>query len=110
MPIYVDNAASTAPTPEVLQAMTAAAGELYANPSSAHGMGAAAARALTEARTGVGRLLGGAAGDLIFTGSGTEANALGTLGAAAVARGRHVVVSGIEHPAVLRSVASLATR
>ncbi|HEY0710117.1 MAG TPA: cysteine desulfurase family protein [Polyangia bacterium] len=108
--IYLDNAASTAPAPEMLHAMAAAAGTFYANPSSAHGLGAAAARALAEARAGVARLFGAAAGDVIFTSGGTEANALGTLGVAAAARGRHVVVSAIEHPAVLRSIAALAQR
>jgi cysteine desulfurase len=105
--IYLDNAASTAPAPQVLSALTAAAADQYANPSAAHGLGAAAARALEAARIDVARLCGGQPGEIIFTSGGTEANALGTLGAAAVARGRHVVLGGIEHPAVLRSVTSL---
>jgi cysteine desulfurase len=105
--IYLDNAASTAPAPQVLSALTAAAADQYANPSAAHGLGAAAARSLEAARIDVARLCGGQPGEIIFTSGGTEANALGTLGAAAVARGRHVVLSGIEHPAVLRSVTAL---
>src|SRR5438876_1005664 len=46
--IYLDNAASTPPAPEVLEAMTRAARDLFANPSSAHALGAAAARAIEE--------------------------------------------------------------
>jgi cysteine desulfurase len=105
--IYLDNAASTAPAPQVLSALAEAAANLYANPSSAHGLGAAAARALESARAEVARLCGGQPAEIVFTSGGTEANALGTLGAAAAARGRHVIVGGIEHPAVLRSIASL---
>jgi cysteine desulfurase len=104
---YLDNAASTAPAPQVLSALTAAAVDLYANPSSAHGLGAAAARALEAARADVARLCGGQPGEIVFTSGGTEANALGTLGAAAAARGRHIVMGGIEHPAVWRSLVSL---
>jgi cysteine desulfurase len=108
--IYLDNAASTAPRPEALSAMAEAAATLYANPSSAHALGAAAARALAAARAEVARLCGGQPADVVFTSGGTEANALGTLGVAAAARGRHVVVGALEHVAVLRSVQSLEAR
>jgi hypothetical protein len=59
MIVYLDNAASTPPLPEVLAAVTHAMTDLYANPSSAHGLGAAAARALEQAR---GEVAGAAAG------------------------------------------------
>jgi cysteine desulfurase len=107
MTVYLDNAASTPPVPEVLAAVTHAMTNLYANPSSAHGLGAAAARALEQARGQVAALLRAQAAEIVFTGGGTEANALGLLGAAALARGRHILVSAIEHPAVLRSAESL---
>ena len=107
MTVYLDNAASTPPAPEVLTAVTHVMTELYANPSSAHGLGAAAARALEQARAQVAALLRAQPAEIVFTCGGTEANALGVLGAAALARGRHVVVSAIEHPAVLRSAESL---
>ena len=108
--IYLDNAASAAPDPEALAAMAEAAAGLFANPSSAHGLGAAAARALEGARAEVARLVGGAPAEIVFTSGGTEANALGVLGAAAAARGRHIVVGALEHPAVIRQVALLGTR
>src|SRR4051812_5021433 len=106
--IYLDNAASTEPTAEVLDALRAAAAELYANPASAHVGGAAAARALTQARGEVAAALDVEPGELLFTSGGTEADALGVLGAARAARGRHVVVSGLEHPAVMRCAEALA--
>jgi cysteine desulfurase len=107
MTVYLDNAASTPPAPEVVDALARAMTELYANPSSAHGLGAAAARALEQARAEVAMLLRAQPAEIAFTSGGTEANALGLLGAAAVARGRHLVVSAIEHPAVLRSAETL---
>jgi cysteine desulfurase len=110
MIVYLDNAASTPPLPEVLAAVTHAMTDLYANPSSAHGLGAAAARALEQARGEVAGLLRAQPSEIVFCGGGTEANALGLLGAAALARGRHMVVSAIEHPAVLRSAESLVSK
>src|SRR4051812_10647919 len=106
--IYLDNAASTEPTAEVLDALRAAAAELYANPASAHVGGAAAARALAQARGEVAAALDVEPGELLFTSGGTEADALGVVGAARAARGRHLVVSALEHPAVMRCAEALA--
>ena len=106
--IYLDNAASTEPAPEVLDALRAAAAELYANPASAHTGGAAAARALEKARGEVAAALDVEPAEVVFTSGGTEADALGVLGAARAARGRHIVVSALEHPAVMRCAEALA--
>jgi len=106
--IYLDNAASTEPAPEVLDALRAAAAELYANPASAHAGGAAAARALEKARAEVAAALDVEPAELLFTSGGTEADALGVLGAARAARGRHLVVTALEHPAVMRCAEALA--
>jgi len=106
--IYLDNAASTEPAPEVLDALRATAAELYANPASAHRGGAAAARALEKARSEVAASLDVEPAEVVFTSGGTEADALGVLGAARAARGRHIVVSALEHPAVMRCAEALA--
>jgi len=106
--IYLDNAASTQPTPEVLDALRATAAELFANPASAHAGGAAASRALAQARAEVAAALDVDPAELLFTSGGTEADALGVLGAARAARGRHVVISALEHPAVMRCAEALA--
>src|SRR5262245_6414454 len=98
--VYLDNAASTAPAPEALAAMARAASALYANPASAHGPGAAAARALEQARAAIAGLIGAQAAEITFTSGGTEADALAVTGAALCGRGRHLVASAIEHPAV----------
>ena len=108
--IYLDNAASTQPDAEVLDALRGAAAELYANPASAHGAGAAAARALATARGEVAAALDVEPAEVLFTSGGTEADALGVLGAARAARGRHLVVSALEHPAVMRCADALAAR
>jgi cysteine desulfurase len=108
--IYLDNAASTRPAPEVLAATRAVEDAFFANPASAHGLGAAASRALEAARAEVAAALGGEAGEIVFTGGGTEANAMGVMGAARAARGRHLVVSGLEHPAVSRTADRLAAQ
>jgi cysteine desulfurase len=107
MTVYLDNAASTPPSPEVVEAVARAMREHYANPSSLHALGAAAARALASAREEVAQLIHAESDEIIFTGSGTEANALGVIGAARAARGRHVVISSIEHAAVFNSARAL---
>jgi len=103
MTVYLDNAASTQPSPEVIEAMNYAMCEHFANPSSLHGLGAAAARALATAREEVAGLVRAVPEEIVFTGSGTEANALGIVGAARASRLRHLVVSAIEHAAVFNS-------
>ena len=106
--IYLDNAASTRPAEEVLAAMAEAARDLYANPAAAHPAGAAAARALEAARAQVAAALEVEPEELVFTSGGTEADAMGVLGAARAARGRHLVVTAFEHPAVMRAIDALA--
>jgi len=107
MTAYLDNAASTAPLPEVVEAVSRAMREHFANPSSLHGLGAAAARALASAREEVAALVHAEPEAIVFTGSGTEANALGLVGAARASRKRHIVVSAIEHAAVFDSAQRL---
>jgi cysteine desulfurase len=107
MTVYLDNAASTLPSPPVIQAMGQAMREHFANPSSLHGLGAAAARALATAREEVAALVHAEPEEIVFTGSGTEANALGVVGAARASRLRHLVLSAIEHAAVFNSARML---
>jgi cysteine desulfurase len=103
MTVYLDNAASTLPSPEMIEAMGRAMREHFANSSSLHGLGAAAARVLAAAREEVAALVHAQPEEIVFTGSGTEANALGIIGSARVSRLRHMVVSAIEHAAVFNS-------
>ena len=105
--IYLDNNASTKMDSEVAAALDVAA-DLFGNPSSVHGEGRRARRAIEEARDEVARLIGAASEEVFFTSGGTESNALAILGAAAGRSGR-VVRSGAEHPSVREAVDRLAT-
>lgn len=103
--LYLDNAATTAVRPEVLEAMMPFLTRWFGNPSSHHTVGEAAAEALSDARARVARVLGMRAGDVIFTSGGTEANNLAVKGIAIAAAGRrHVVTTPIEHESILESV------
>ena len=107
--VYLDNASATPLHPEVWQAMTPFLGETYGNPSSLHDWGNAAREAVEVARAQVAQLIGADAEEIIFTGSGTESNnfAIKGLALAQQNKGKHVVVSAIEHFSVLHSARTL---
>jgi cysteine desulfurase len=102
-PIYLDNNATTRLDPIVLGAMLPFFTESFGNASSKHAFGAAASDAVRAARRQVGELIGAASdGELIFTSSGTEADNAALLSALETQSGRdEIVVSQVEHPAVL---------
>lgn len=110
--VYLDAAATTPLDPEVLAAMLPYLREQFGNPGSLHRLGAAAARAVEEAREAVAAALLCAPREVVFTSGGTEANALALSGAllAGRARPRHVVTSAVEHPCVQEQLALLAQR
>jgi cysteine desulfurase len=93
--------------PEVLDAMAPFLTGVFGNPSSHHTVGEAAARALDDARARVARALGMRAGDVVFTGGGTEANNLAVKGIMLAAHGARLAVSPIEHESILESAAYL---
>ena len=101
--IYFDNAATTAPDPRVLEAMRPYLDEFWGNPSSLYAEGRQAREAVDRARAQVAGLLGAEPGEIVFTGSGTEADNMALQGVllAAGLSGAHVVTSAIEHPAIL---------
>ncbi len=107
--IYLDHAATTPVRREALEAMWPFLTGAFGNPSSRHGLGDEAARALAAARAEVAAAVGCRPGDVVFTSGGTEADNLAVKGLAlANPRGRHLVLSPIEHEAVLESAAYLA--
>ncbi|MBC7253489.1 MAG: cysteine desulfurase [Actinobacteria bacterium] len=107
--VYLDHYAATPLLPEVREAMLPYLGERYGNPSSLHGWGDAAREAVEEARSKVAALIGAQPEEIIFTSNGTEANNLAVKGIAAGSRrkGRHIVVSAVEHFSVLHAARSL---
>jgi cysteine desulfurase len=106
--IYLDEAATTPIKREVLAAMGPYLGPGFANPSSHHDPGQQVRRALDGARSTVAEILGCRPAEVAFTSGGTEADNTALKGIAlASGRGKHVVISAIEHPAVLESAAWL---
>jgi cysteine desulfurase len=111
--VYLDHNATTPVAPEVAEAMDRAVRELWGNASSVHHFGQQAKAAIDDARGHVASLLGADASEIIFTGGGTESDNFAIRGAAEVleATGRkHLIVSAIEHEAVLKTVAALGKR
>ncbi len=104
--IHLDNAATTRLRPEAREAMLRAP---YANPSSIHAAGRAARKALEDAREEIAAAYGGDPKGLVFTSGATEADNLAVFGVAEAlaAKGRHLVVSTVEHPAVLEAAEKL---
>ncbi len=106
--IYLDEAATTPLKRDVLAAMGPYLGPEFGNPSSHHEPGFRAKAALDDARASVAQSLGCRPSEITFTSGGTESDNLALKGIAlGQPRGRHVVVSAIEHPAVLESAAWL---
>jgi len=107
--VYLDHAATTPLLPEVREAMLPYLGELFGNPSCLHDWGDAAREAMDRAREQVAQLVGASADEIIFTGSGTESNnfAVKGLALAQPGRGKHIIVSTIEHFSVLHSAKTL---
>ena len=101
--IYMDHSATTAVRAEVLAAMLPYFCEEYGNASSVHSFGQRAGKALEDARATVAACIGASPEEIIFTSGGTESNNLAIKGIlrAAGRKGRHVITSAVEHPAVL---------
>ena len=111
-PIYLDYNATTPIDPRVLAAMQAALTTDFGNPSSAHAYAAGPRLLLARARAQVSALIGAAPAEIVFTASGSEADALAirgaVLGRADTVSGRpHVITQVTEHPAVLAACQQL---
>jgi cysteine desulfurase len=110
--IYLDNAASTPIRDEVFQEMIPYLTLHYGNPSSLHAFGFEANRAINKARKRVASIIGAKPSEIIFTGSGTEADNMATKGVAYSVRDRvpkknHIITTSIEHDAVMESCRDL---
>jgi len=102
---YLDHASATPVRKEVLDAMLPYFSERFANPSTVYDMGSKIRLVVEEQRAKVATLIGANAAEIIFTSSGAEANNLAIKGVALARqkKGRHVIVSSIEHHSVLNS-------
>lgn len=100
--IYLDNNATTAVAPEVLEAMLPFLREQYGNPSSMYAFGGIAHKAVEKAREQVAALIGASPEEIIFTSCGTESDSTAILGAfEAQPEKRHFITSKVEHSAVI---------
>jgi len=107
--IYLDHNASTPVRPEVLEAMLPYFGEHFGNASSVHAFGQEAKGAVEDARAQVAALLNATPGEIVFTSGGTESDNIGVIGGAKALpfKGRHIIVSAIEHDAVRHAADAL---
>lgn len=109
--IYLDNNATTRVAPEVLEAMRPYLDEMYFNPSSVYEAARGPRDAVEGARKTVARSLGARPDEILFTGCATESNntaLFGTIAANPVRR--HIITSGVEHPAVFEVAGDLKRR
>ncbi len=105
--VYLDHNASTPVHPEVVRAMLPYFSDVYGNPSSVHGFGRDARAAVDEARDRIAAFLRVKPEELVFTSGGTESDNFGVKGLALARGAGHVVISRVEHHAVLRSAQAL---
>ncbi len=103
LPVYLDYNATTPIDQEVMAAMKPFFESYFGNPSSTHLFGVEARKAVENARAEVAALINAHADEVVFTSGGTESNNYAIKGAAYALRskGRHIITTAIEHPAVL---------
>ena len=101
--IYLDNSATTRQYPEVTHEMLRYMDEFYGNPSSLYQLGVDSEKAVKKARTALQKAIGMEDSRVYFTSGGTEADNMAIFGAARALkrRGRRIVTTAVEHPAVL---------
>ncbi len=106
--IYLDASATTPPAAAVLAEMAELQARAWANPSSLHGYGLAAAEALERSRWRCAAVLGCSPDELVFTSGGTESIHLALLGLGATLAPGRLLISAVEHPATVAAAAQLA--
>jgi len=107
--IYLDNAATTPVSAEVLAAMMPCFSEFFGNPSSVHAFGRDSRKLIENAREQVAKALGAKKNEIYFTGGGSESDnwAIKGIALARSDKGKHIITSKIEHHAVLHTCAAL---
>ena len=107
--VYLDNAASTKISSDVLEKMMESYSENYGNPSSTHKLGQKARAAIEKTRSMIAGYIGVESKEIIFTSGGAEGNNLVIRGAlnAYSSKGKHIITSKIEHSTVLKTCQQL---
>src|SRR5258705_13715948 len=109
MKVYLDNSATTAMSPEVIEVMLPCFSDEMGNAQSVHSFGQRAKAAVEKARREVAALINASPAEIVFLSGGTEADNLALRGIAEAHgdHGRHIVTTKIEHPAVLATCEAL---
>ena len=109
MRVYMDNGATTRVTEPVMAAMQPYFCEIFGNPSSVHGFGREARKAVEAARVQVAKAIGAEPREIYFTGCGTESDNWALRGAAYanVKKGKHIITTNFEHHAILHTCQQL---
>lgn len=109
MEVYLDNSATTKVFPEVAELMTRIMCEDYGNPSSLHRKGVEAEQHIRYAKETLARILKVTEKEIFFTSGGTESDNMALIGCAManIRRGKHLITTQIEHPAILQTFAYL---
>ena len=105
--IYLDNSATSFPAPEVIRSAADAMIKFPGNPSSRHTLGLEAEKELESCRKRAAKVLGVESKEIYFTSGGTESDNIAILGGANIKKGRRVVTTAVEHPAVMESMKRL---
>ena len=107
--IYLDNAATTALSPKVLEKMMPNHTDIYGNASSPHSFGQTARIGVEHAREQVARAINADPSEIVFTGCGTESDNTVLFGVAEryAKKGDHIITTNVEHHAILHSCAAL---
>ncbi|MEO0025226.1 MAG: cysteine desulfurase family protein [candidate division WOR-3 bacterium] len=108
-PVYFDHANSTPVLPEAVTAMQPYLNQQFGNPSSLHRFGDPPRQAIEQARNQVARLINAAPESIIFTSSATESNNLALKGLALAHqnKGKHIIISAIEHISIIEQTRTL---
>lgn len=110
--VYLDNSATTKVLPEVADLMVQVMTEDYGNPSSMHNKGVAAEKYIKEAKETLAKILKVSDKEILFTSCGTESDNMSLFGVASAneRRGKHIITTKIEHPAILRAAEQLEAK
>lgn len=100
--IYFDNSSTTSVSPEVLDVYKQMLSQTYGNPDSLHTLGRKASGLMEKSRLVIANLLKVKANEILFTGSASEANTMALVGYALAnqSRGKHILISNVEHPSL----------
>ena len=110
--VYLDNAATTALSPKVLEQMMPYLTTIYGNPSSPHSFGQEARKGVDHARDQVAKALNALPEEIIFAGCGTESDNTVLFGVAEryAKKGNHIITTNVEHHAILHTCEALEKR